>query len=146
MEVPSMDATTLVIETFGVLVVMAVAISAVRAWRSRPPQLKPLSEDARSRYVAAWDRIEAHFVDGPEEAVRAADALVVSVLGERGHTLEINRLPSRFVRARRMGVEGQGRRGTENLRRALLDYRAIFESAVGSQHREHVSTVQRELA
>jgi hypothetical protein len=141
-----MDATTLVIETVIVLVILAVGVSAVRAWRNRPPQLKPLSEDARSRYLVAWDKIEARFVDAPEEAVRAADALVVSVLAERGHTLEINRLPSRFVRARRMGVEGQGRRGTENLRRALIDYRAIFESAVGTKHREPVRTVQRELA
>jgi hypothetical protein len=141
-----MDPVTLLIEAVIVLVMIAVAVSAVRAWRIRPPQLKPLPGEALNRYVVAWERIEARFVDAPEEAVRAADALIVSMLGERGHTLELDRLPSRFLHARRLGMTKEGRHRTENLRRALLDYRAIFERTIGTQDRDQVRAARQELA
>jgi hypothetical protein len=141
-----MDLTTVVIWAVVALVIVAILTSAVRAWRFRPPQLKPLPDESRSRYVAAWDRIEARFVDAPEEAVREADSVVMSVLSERGHPLGTDRLPSRYVRARRMAMAKEGRSGTEDLRRAMLDYRAIFDQMVGSEHREQARNGRREIA
>src|ERR1700694_2860008 len=45
--------------------------------------LLQLADDSRDRYLVDWDRIEMRFVDAPEEAVREADALVMSLLRER---------------------------------------------------------------
>lgn len=141
-----MDLTTLLIWAVIALVLAAIIVSAMRAWRVRPPNLKPLPDESRSRYVAEWDRIETRFVEAPEEAVREADSLVMSVLSERGHPLATDRLPTRYLRARRMSMAREGRGGTEDLRRAMLDYRATFDQMVGPEHREQARDGRREIA
>jgi hypothetical protein len=128
------------------LVIAAIIVSAVRAWRGRPPQLKPLADESRSRYVVAWDRIETRFVEAPEEAVREADSLVMSALSERGHPLGKDHLPARYSRAHRMAGAREGRGGTEDLRQAMLAYRAVFDQLVGGEHREQARNARRELA
>ena len=67
--------------------------------------LQPLSEAARSRYAAEWQRVQAQFVDDPEGAVRAGDRLVQQAMGERGYPVDDGDFESRastlFGRARR---------------------------------------------
>lgn len=143
-----MDMTTLVIDVVIFLVVVVILFSVVRTWRSRPAraQLVALRPDARSRYVDSWDRIERHFMDAPEEAVTEADSLVTALLGERGHPLGIDRLPRRLRSARRKLAEGQKRHRTEDLRLALLDYRAVFTEMIGPEVREPAAEGRRETA
>src|SRR5439155_366361 len=83
----------------------------------------------------AWEQIAARFVNEPLEAVNEADALVLSVLRERGHPLDYERLPGRMREARRQRISGQERAGTEALRQSLLNYRAVFEEIVRDQDR-----------
>src|SRR5437762_9090000 len=48
-------------------------------------ELRPLSDGSRARYAADWERIQARFVDSPNDAVREADDLVTRLVAERGY-------------------------------------------------------------
>jgi len=143
-----MDLITLVVDTVIFLVIAAVVVSVLRAWRARPPraQLTTLPPETRTRYVTAWDRIEKRFMDAPEEAVQEADSLVIALLGERSHPLGKESLPRHLRSARQKMAEGRRRHRTEDLRRALLDYRAVFSNMIGPEERGPVTEGRRETA
>jgi hypothetical protein len=135
-----MDQGTLVM--FGVIaLVVIVILLLLRAagTRRRTPRLRPLAAEARERYITDWDDLEAKFVDAPEQTVREAEALVMSMLRERGHPLTERDLPAEMQRAHRLGYSSRGDR-TERMRQALLHYRAVMERMMGSTddvRREH---------
>jgi hypothetical protein len=143
-----MNLTSLVVDLVILLVIAAVAFSLLRAWRARPARVRmsSLSLEARSRYSASWDQVEKRFLEAPLEAVQEADSLVLAMLGERGHPLGHDRLPRRLRDARRKLAEGQRRHRTEDLRRALLDYRTVFGEMIGSEPAEPVTEGRRETA
>ena len=132
------------------VVILLVGILILFGLRSRTgavarPALRPLPAEAMERYAGAWDRIEAHFMNAPEEAVREADALALALLAERQHPLAEDVLPNEMRRARRAAA-GKEARGTEGLRRAMLHYRAVIEQmAVSPVERERARS-RREIA
>ena len=134
-----MDITTLVIGAV-ILLLGIVILFALRGRSGRAPRpaLRPLPAEALDRYASAWDRIESHFMNAPEEAAREADALVLALLGERQHPLADDVLPKEMRLARRAAAGKEGS-GTEGLRRAMLHYRAVIEEMA-------VSPVERERA
>jgi hypothetical protein len=138
-----MDSTTLVIIGLAVLVIVLILLLA-RGGSRRPrvKDLQPLSDESRDRYVTEWDRIEMRFVDAPEEAVREADAIVMSVLRERRHPLETRMLPDDVQAARKDAAMRRGDR-TEGMRRAMLRYRAVMEKMVPAPAEERP---RREMA
>jgi hypothetical protein len=126
-----MSTTALMIIGLAVLVIVLILLFGGRGRRGRRIDMIPLANESRERYLADWDRIEMRFVDGPVEAVREADALVMSVLRERRHPLEERALPSDVRDARRDASMGKGDR-TEGMRRALLHYRVVMEKMLGA--------------
>ena len=132
------------------VVILLVGILILLGLRGRnglvvKPALRPLPTEAVARYAGAWDRIESHFMNAPEEAVREADALALALLAERQHPLAENVLPKEMLRARRAAAGKEGR-GTEGLRRAMLHYRAVIEQmAVSPVERERARS-KREIA
>ena len=81
----------------------------------------PLFADEQSAsYRSRWDEIQARFVDDPRDAVREADELVSTVIGE---------LETSF-HSRRDSLESGWQQGddtsTESLRLALQAYRSFF--------------------
>ena len=136
-----MDTTTLVIIGLAVLVIVLILLFA-RGGRRGRVDLQPLSNESRDQYLADWHRIEMHFVDAPEEAVREADALVMSVLRERRHPLETRMLPGDVQEARKDASVGRGDR-TEGMRRAMLHYRAVMDKMVPDTRQERP---RREMA
>lgn len=113
-----------------VVVVLLFLVRAAGVGRRRP-QLRPLAPESRERYINEWDSIESRFVDSPEQAVREADALVMSILRERGHPLTERDLPAEVQRAHRLGYSSKDK--TEGMRQALLNYRAVVERMVGPE-------------
>jgi hypothetical protein len=106
--------------------------------------IRPLSQAARDRYVEDWQRAEQQFVDDPELAARQADRTVRSVLEERGYpsddfdsqaaavSVDHPHVVERYRHGHDM-VHGNGAAGderTENLRKAMVDFRAVFEQLV----------------
>ena len=126
-----MSTTALVIIGLAVVVILFVLVFWSRGRSGGRVDMVPLSNESRDRYLADWDRIETRFVDAPKEAVSEADALVMAVLRERRHPLEVHRLPKDMQEARRDAAMEKGDR-TEGMRQAMLHYRAAMEKIVGA--------------
>src|SRR5690349_13365086 len=140
-----MDTGTLVtILVVALVVVVLLFLIRAAGLGRRRPQLRPLSAESRDRYVNEWDEIETKFVDAPEQAVREAEALVMSVLRERGHPLVERDLPQEVQRAHRLGYSSRDR--TEGMRQALLHYRAAMERMVGPEAEARAEQRRREMA
>jgi hypothetical protein len=106
--------------------------------------LHPLSEESRRRYSAEWEEVQAQFLDAPQEAAGAADELVTRLVAERGYptgdfddqladlSVEHAHTLGRYREAHDI-VErhGRGAATTEQLRQALVHYRALFTELVG---------------
>jgi hypothetical protein len=105
--------------------------------------IRPLSEAARERYLEEWRAIEARFVNDPEDAARAAERVVLRALEERGYptngdaedrtahlAVDHPDVVERYRHGRAMLGEVKGSEATENLRKAMLDFRAVFEEVV----------------
>lgn len=127
-----------------VIVVLLLLIRAASGARRSHPRLRPLPADARERYIHDWDEIEAKFVDNPEQAVREAEALAMSVLRDRGHPLTDRDVPSEVQRARKLTYSS--RKGTEGMRQALLHYRSLMERMVGREAEVQRDKPRREMA
>lgn len=127
-----MDTGTLVTIAVVLLaiVVLLLLIKAVTGRRPRPV-LRPMAVESKDRYLAEWDQIETRFIDAPENAVREADALVMSALRERGHPLGERELPMEVQKARNEAVNRRDR--TEGMRLAMLNYRAAMDKMVGTE-------------
>lgn len=103
--------------------------------------IRPLSAAERDRYVGEWQRIEQRFVDKPKTAVAEADELITDVMRTRGypmadfekHAALLSVKHPRVIEHYRAGhdaVENVATASTENLRQAMLHYRALFEDLV----------------
>jgi len=114
---------------------------------------RPLQPAARDRYVARWTAAQAHFVDSPREAVAEADRLLRELAGERGfpdggryeeqlaalsvhhgHHVDGFRQVHRATRS----SAADGRAGTEELREAMIEARALFHELVTPARRDTV--------
>ena len=116
----------MVVIALVVIVLIGLVLAVALGRRSR---LRPLPEGARERYAASWRAIEARFVDAPQDAIREADQLVTSLARERGARED------KIVRPREVAASGEGDSVTENMRRAMLEYRAAVEKLLGNDPR-----------
>ncbi len=141
-----MDTGTLVMILIVALVVVVLLflIRAAGVGRRRP-RLRPLAAESRDRYVSEWGEIETKFVDAPEQAVREAEALVMSVLRERGHPLTERDLPTEVQQAHKLAFSSRGDR-TEGMRQGLLHYRAVMERMVRPEDQTKRDQRRREMA
>lgn len=140
-----MDTGTLVaILVVALLVVVLLFLLRAGGVGRRRPKLHPLTAEARNRYVQEWDAIEMKFVDAPEQAVREAESLVMSVLRERGHPLTERDLPDEVRRAHKLGYASKDK--TEGMRQALLHYRAVVERMAGPVDDVKPAEQRREMA
>lgn len=102
--------------------------------------IRPLPEESRDTYASRWTEVQERFVDAPGYAVTEADQLVTAVMAERGYPTEDfeQRLSDLSVGHAetldhyRTAHEISGRAArkdasTEDLRQAMVHYRALFE-------------------
>lgn len=117
---------------------------AGRERRIRSLEIRPLSDTARANYASSWRTIQEQFVDQPENSVVKAQALVTTVMKDRGYpleghdqmladlsvehasTLEQYRLAHTISQS-----VAQGQASTEDLRQAMIKYRALFSDLLG---------------
>src|SRR5438094_9643623 len=138
-----MDTGTLVtILVIALVVVVLLFLVRAAGVGRRRPKLRTLAPESRDRYVSEWDEIETKFVDSAEQAVREAEALVMSVMRERGHPLTERDLPNEMRRAHKL----RSNKGTEGMRQALLHYRGLMERMVGTEDQARREQQRREMA
>ncbi len=103
--------------------------------------LRALTAEERKRYRDDWSRIEARFVERPTTSVAEADEVIRDILRVQGYPPDFDRRVAHLsikspilVQHYRAGHEIIGRGGaatTEDLRQAMLHYRALFDALVG---------------
>ncbi|MEV0196362.1 hypothetical protein [Nonomuraea sp. NPDC050691] len=111
-----------------------------REQRHAELDIRPLSEETRNSYAKRWTEVQERFVDAPGFAVTEADQLVTSVMSDRGYPTDDfeQRLSDLSVAHAstldhyRTAHEISGRAArkeasTEELRQAMVHYRALFE-------------------
>ncbi|HEY3754282.1 MAG TPA: hypothetical protein VGL80_34240 [Pseudonocardiaceae bacterium] len=116
---------------------------ADRESRHSKYELRELSETAREEYLGRWSVIQERFVDEPAQAVDAADHLVAEVMADMGYPTDgfeqqADDLSVRYAedvalyrRAHELATTGD-LAGTDNLRKALLDYRELVQKLLGT--------------
>jgi hypothetical protein len=106
--------------------------------------IRPLATSDRERYVTSWRKVQAEFVDDPNQSVTQADQLLGDVMSTRGysvsdfeqrsadisvdHPLVVENYRAAHEIAVRHAI---GSAGTEDLRQAMIHYRTLFDELVG---------------
>ncbi len=122
-------------------------------------ELRPLSAQSLAAYADRWSGVQQAFVDDPYGAVDTADALVQDAMRERGYPVDDFEQRADIVSVDHPDVVQHYRSAhavhhgdlrsvsTEDLREALVHYRALFTELIGAgpadgpdreaEHREH---------
>ena len=117
-------------------------------------KIHSLAPADRDRYLQEWAGVQRRFVDDPQHAVLEAETLVTQVMTARGYPMgnfdesaeAISVHYPLVVENYRVAHEianrhSMGQSSTEDLRRAMVHYRTLFEELLEQPH-----TGQREVA
>lgn len=110
---------------------------AERERRIAQLDIRPLSAERRAAYDTQWATLQEEFIDTPSRAAEAADSLVTAVAADRGYQVADRErlLPDLSVyhadriqeyRLARQTTEQADAAATEDLRQAMLAYRALL--------------------
>jgi hypothetical protein len=115
-----------------------------REARVKRLQIRTLPDADRARFKDAWLKVQAEFVDDPAGAFGRADKLVGEVMSACGYptadfdqrSADVSVDHPEVVENYRKGHEialrqSEGKAGTEELRQAMVHYRALFDELVG---------------
>ena len=118
------------------------AEAELRGRQERVEQLKlrALEPREREQFADRWTSAQAQFVDDPKGAIKEADRLVAEVMQVRGYpvgefeqraadvSVEHPRVVEHYRAAHAIAQRNeQGAAETEDLRQAMVHYRALFE-------------------
>jgi len=125
--------------------------AAERALREREAQvekldIRSLSPQESERFGGEWREAQARFVDDPVAAIKEADRLVQEVMRARGYpmgdfdaraaliSVDHPHVVSNYRAAHEVAQRnGRGETNTEDLRQAMVHYRALFEELLETQ-------------
>lgn len=111
---------------------------------TEPLVLAELDPVERERFVAEWRAAESQFAEDPGGVISQGDRLVQQVMDARGYpaarleerTSDLSTDPAGLVQnyrtARRIAhLNRRGAAGIDDLRKALVSYRALFQDLLG---------------
>ncbi|MGW0787838.1 hypothetical protein ACWD04_06200 [Streptomyces sp. NPDC002911] len=98
---------------------------------------RPLRPEAREAYARRWAEVQERFIDSPKDAVVEADALLAQLARDRGFpdgesfqeqtdALSVHHA-EQVDGYRRVHTAVRGQGGTEEMRKALIESRALFD-------------------
>ncbi|WP_432072420.1 hypothetical protein [Streptomyces wuyuanensis] len=118
-----------------------------REQRHRDLEIRELPAEAKDRYSAEWNGVQERFVDEPSRCVDDADRLVTRLMNDRGYptegyeqqlrdlSVEHGSTLEHYRAAHDVGMRNrEGRATTEELRGAMVHYRALFQELLGDPH------------
>ena len=130
-----------------------------RQRRVRELDIRPLTPSARATYAEQWATLQERFVDAPSEAVSESQLLVVAVMSERGYpaedhdqvladlSVEHAQTLSRYRAAEEISASAAaGTASTEDLRQAMIHYRALFRELLGEPAGEGAGPADQDAA
>jgi len=113
---------------------------AARQRRVEPLGIHELSPEQQASYSGDWTAVQERFVDTPAEAVAAASTLIWDVMRDRGYptddrdasmdALSFYHAGSLESYRQTLGLRTEAAT-TEQLREAMISYRALFEDLTG---------------
>lgn len=122
---------------------VAEAKLADREKRVSKLKIRELTAEEREGFLSRWLAVQSRFVDSPREALMDADALLSSVMSTRGYPVadfeqraaDVSVDHPRVVENYRTGHDialqlGRGNASTEEMRKAMLHYRSLFDDLV----------------
>ena len=123
----------------------AEADLAEREKRVKKLDIRPLEAAERREFTQRWDDVQVRFVDDPARAVSFADALIgdvmkarrypVSDFDQRAGDISVDHpiVVEHYHKAHDIAVRhGRGEASTEDLRQAMIHYRALFDNLAGA--------------
>jgi hypothetical protein len=119
-----------------------------RERRVRSLEIRRLLPADRDRFASRWREVQTRFVDEPGEAVEQADRLVSEVMSARGYpmadfeqraadvSVDHPQVVDHYRTAHRIGGRRNGAAtDTEELRQAMVHYRALFSELLETDDR-----------
>jgi len=113
---------------------------AAREKRLEQFNIRPLTAQEHERFAQAWRSTQARFVDDPTKAIKEADRVVVDLMRTRGYpigdfeqraadiSVDHPTVVENYRAARDIAIANErGAADTEDLRKAFVHYRALFE-------------------
>ena len=123
-------------------------VLAFREKRHEKFKLLPLSAEDRSSFLHRWNDVQSRFVDDPKGAVTLADTLVTEAMQARGYpmgdfeqraadlSVDYPVVVENYRGAHEIVIRhNRGQASTEDLRKAMVHYRTLFQELLG-EHRE----------
>jgi hypothetical protein len=123
----------------------AEAELAAREKRVKGLEIRPLNPAAQARYTKEWSSIQERFVDEPAQSAGDAQRLVMAVMSDRGYPTErdeqvmadlsvdhANTLDHYRGATTISQRAAEGAASTEDLRQAMIHYRALFRDLLGT--------------
>jgi len=109
--------------------------------------IQPLSAEQKSQFVSRWQHVQGEFVDDPKTSLSHADDLLGEAMAVRGYpvqdfeqraadlSVEHPAVVQHYHEAHSIALRHrEGRTTTEDLRQAMLHYRALFDELVSPRH------------
>jgi len=105
--------------------------------------IRPLSAEQKSQFVSRWQGVQEEFVDEPKASLAHADELLGEAMAVRGYpvqdfeqraadlSVEHPVIVQHYHKAHAIALRHrEGKATTEDMRQAMLHYRALFEEVV----------------
>lgn len=131
----------------------AEAKLADRETRVETLKIRDLGATERERFVSEWQTVQSRFVDHPKAAVTEADDLIAALLEARGYpkdsfeqraadvSVTYPRVMENYRVAHAIAVRpSQTEASTEELRIAMIQYRAIFDELAQAQKPQQIKS------
>ena len=125
----------------------AERVLADREDRVKKFALRTLPAPDRERYANDWAAVQRRFVDDPAGAVTQADKLVTQVMDARGYptgdfeqraadiSTDYPVVVENYRAAHDIALrDSRGQASTEDLRKAMVHYRSLFEELLGDAY------------
>jgi hypothetical protein len=128
----------------------AETVLAEREKRVSQIKLRTLPASEQARYVQQWAFVQKQFVDDPRGAVNEADRLVTDVMNARGYPMSEFDQRADDISVHYPNTVGnyraahdivllhcKGQSSTEDLRRAMVHFRSLFDELLGAPSVTH---------